>query len=84
MKIVLPLEDFISTAYKTAARIKIIRPDCDFLWFVVFDCKITLKSQPANETPSSNRAWENRNLYYVIGFINSRDVEAKLTISLKS
>ena len=77
----LPLEDFIATAYKTAARIKIMRPDCDFLLFVVFDCKIALKSPPANETPSSNRAWEGRNLDYVVGFIDSRDVAAKLMIS---
>ena len=79
----LPLEDFIATAHKTAARIKIIRPVFIFLMFVVFDCKIALKSPPANETPSSNRAWEVRNLDYFVGFIDSRDVEAKLTISLK-
>ena len=77
----LPLEDFIATAYKTAARIKIMQPDYVFLWFVIFDCEKALKSQPANETPSSNRAWEYRNHDYFVGFIDSRDVEAKLTIS---
>ena len=54
-----------------------------FVWFVIFDCEIALKSPPVNETPSSNRAWECRNLDYFVGFIDSRDVEAKLTISLK-
>ena len=53
------------------------------MWFVVFDCEIALKSQPANETPSSSRAWDGRNLDYFVGFIDSRDVEAELTISYK-
>ena len=79
----LPLDDFIATAYKTAARINIMLPDYDFLLFVIFEYEIALKTQPANETPSSNRAWECRNLDYFVGFIDSRDVEAKLTISLK-
>ena len=79
----LPLEDFIATTYKTAARIKIWLPDCDFLQFVIFDYEIALKSPPASETLSSNRAWECRNLDYFVGFIDSRDVEAKLTISFK-
>ena len=79
----LPLEDFIATAYKTAARIKIWLPDCDFLQFVIFVRKIALKSPPANETQSSNRAWEGQHVDYFVGFINNRDVEAKLTISLK-
>ena len=79
----LPLDDFFATAYKTAARIKIMRPVCDFLKFVVFDSKTQLKLPPANKTPSSNRAWEGRNLDYFVGFIDSRDVEAKLTISCK-
>ncbi len=78
----LPLDDFIATAYKTAARIKIMLPDYDFLWFVIFDREIALKSPPVNETPSSNRAWESRNLDYFVGFIDSRDVEAKSKISL--
>ena len=79
----LPLEDFIATTYKTAARIKIWLPDCDFLQFAIFDCKIRLKSPPANETPSSNRAWEDQNIDYFVGFIDNRDVDAKLTISYK-
>ena len=79
----LPLEYFTEMAYKTAARITIIRPDSVFLQLVIFDCETALKSPPANETPSSNRAWECRNLDYFVGFIDGRDVEAKLTISLK-
>ena len=52
-----------------------------FVWFVIFDCEIALKSPPVNETPSSNCAWECRNLDYFVGFIHSRDVEAKWMIS---
>ena len=79
----LPLEDFIATVYKTAARIKIMSPEYDFLYFVIFDYEMALKSPPANGTLSSNRAWERQNMYYFDGFIDSRDVEAKLTISCK-
>ena len=50
---------------------------------VVFDYEMALKSPPANETLSSNRAWECRNIDYFIGFIYSHDVEAKIVISCK-
>ena len=79
----LPLEDFSATDYKTAARINIIHPNYVFVWFAVFDFEIALKSQRANETPSSNRAWEPQNMYYSVGFVNNCDVDAKLTISCK-
>ena len=79
----LPLEDFIVTHYKTAARIDIIRPKTDFMQSADFVKKISLESSPANETPSSDCARKHQNLDYFIGFIDSGDVEAKLTISLK-
>ena len=74
----LPLEDFISTCYETAARIKIMSPKCDLLEFVVFAYEIPLKSPPANETTLLNLAWERPNNDYFIGFIDSCDVDAKL------
>ena len=74
----LPLEDFISTCYGTAARIKIMSPKCDLLEFVVFAHEIALKSPPANETTLLNVAWGHQNIDYFMGFIGSRDVDAKL------
>ena len=79
----LPLDDCIATVYKTAARIKIMRPEYDLLKFLIFDCEMALKSQPASETPSPNRAWDPRNINDFFGFISSRDEEAKLMISYK-
>ena len=58
----LPLEDFISTCYGTAARMKIMSPKCDLLKFIVFGYEITLKSPPANETTLLNLAWEHQNI----------------------
>ena len=78
MKMMLPLEDFISTCYETAARIKIMSPKCDSLEFVVFAYEIALKSPPANETTLLNLAWGHQNIDYSIGFIDSCDVDAKL------
>ena len=74
----LPLEDFISTCYETAARIKIMSQHCDLLEFVVFAYEISLKSPPANETTLLNLAWEHQNIDYFIGLITSCDVDAKL------
>ena len=73
----LPLEDFTSTYYDTAAIIKNIRPKYDLFEFVVFEYEIALKSPPANETTSSNRAWEHTNIDDFVGFIYSCDVDAK-------
>ena len=79
----LPLGDVIAIAYKTAARIEIMLPDYEFEYFDMFDYEIVLKSQPANETPWSHRVRECRNDDYFVGFIDSCNVEAKLTISCK-
>ena len=81
IKIMLPLEDFISTCYETAARIKIMSPKCDLLEFVVFAYEVALKSQPANETLASKCSWKHQNIDYFVGFINGCDVDAKLSIS---
>ena len=47
----LPLEDFIATDYKTAARIKIIHPNYAFVWFAVFDYEVALKSRTCERDP---------------------------------
>ena len=74
----LPLEDFISTCYETAARIKIMGHNCDLLEFVVFAYEIALKSQLANETALLNLAWGHQNIDYFMGLMDSCDVDAKL------
>ena len=73
-----PLEDFISTCYETAARIKIMSPNCDLLEFVVFAYEIALKTLPANATALFNLAWVHQNIDYFIGLVYSCDVDAKL------
>ena len=74
----LPLEDFMSTCYETAAIIKIMSQNCDLLDFVVFAYEIALKSQHANATALLNLAWVHQNIDYCIGLVYSCDVDAKL------
>ena len=71
IKVTLPLEAFIATVYKTAANIKIIRLNYDFSESCRFTYEITWKSQRANETTSSHRAWGHQNIDYFVHFISN-------------
>ena len=60
-----------------------MRPTSDFSWSARFTYEITLKSQRANETTSSDRTWGHQNIHYFIHFISTCDVDAEWMISYK-
>ena len=82
IKVALPLEDFIVTYYKTAARITIILLNTYFLQSADFVEKLSLESSPASKTPSSYCPYEHQNLHHFTGFINNCDVDGTSTFSL--
>ena len=79
----LALEDFMTTLYKAATRIKKMSTKRDFMYFVSFAYEIALKLQPPNDTSSSNHAREHQNIQDFVGFIYSRDVQGKSSFSCK-